>query len=153
LKHIDNKAALFESVELACQKHCALIIQAEHYPIVYECFFHAVGEVLGEAVTPEIRDAWSTYVLFIARVFIERELQIYEESSSRDYGWFGFKVRIALNLTIVTTQEFVLVEKKRETDTVYTYVFEPKDGRRLPSFQAGQYITLKLNGRTLSFDC
>lgn len=53
---------------------------------------YAVGVVLGDVVTPEIGAAWSSYVLWIARKFIERELEIYEQAALRDYGWFGFKV-------------------------------------------------------------
>lgn len=130
--HIDDPVGLRASIELACQKHCALTIQAEHYPIVYECFMYAVGVVLGDVVTPEIGAAWSSYVLWIARKFIERELEIYEQAALRDYGWFGFK-------------KFTVVEKTRDTDQVYSYVLEPQDHKRLPSFQAGQYITLRFD--------
>lgn len=85
------------AIELAAQKHCALQVRAEHYPIVYECFMWAVGQVLGEAVTPEVEDAWGKVVLYIARAMIERELEIYHEQQAKDFGWFGWKVRIAQN--------------------------------------------------------
>jgi hypothetical protein len=31
-------------LELTAQKHCAMHVQAEHYPIVYECFMEAVAK-------------------------------------------------------------------------------------------------------------
>jgi nitric oxide dioxygenase len=83
---------LRQAIELAAQKHCALQVRAEHYPIVYESFMWAVGEVLGEAVTPEVADAWGKVVLFIARAMIERELEIYAEQQAKNFGWFGWKV-------------------------------------------------------------
>jgi hemoglobin-like flavoprotein len=47
--------------------------------------------VLGSAVTPEIGAAWSKAVLYIARVFIERELEIYKTGLEAVGGWFGFR--------------------------------------------------------------
>jgi nitric oxide dioxygenase len=36
-------------------RHCALSILPEHYGIVHENLMIAIGDVLGDAVTPEVR--------------------------------------------------------------------------------------------------
>jgi hemoglobin-like flavoprotein len=52
--NIDNLGAIGPAVELIAHKHCALGIQPEQYPIVGKHLLDAIGEVLGDAVTPEI---------------------------------------------------------------------------------------------------
>jgi len=91
---------------------------------------HAVGQVLGAAVTTEVADAWGKVVLYIARAFIQRETEIYEEKLNKDNGWFGWK-------------KFVVTDKRRDTDTIYTYVLTPADGSKIPKIGAGKYITLR----------
>eukprot|EP01127_Copromyxa_protea_P008614 TRINITY_DN1980_c0_g1_i1.p1 TRINITY_DN1980_c0_g1~~TRINITY_DN1980_c0_g1_i1.p1 ORF type:complete len:457 (-),score=72.67 TRINITY_DN1980_c0_g1_i1:59-1396(-) len=130
--HLGSAKDLRESMELAAQKHCALSIRAEHYPIVYECFMHAVGQVLGDAVTEEIAAAWGKVVLFIARAFIEREVEIYESAVNKPNGWFGWK-------------EFTVTNKVAETADIVSLTLEPKDGSKLPDFTSGQYISLRLH--------
>ena len=129
--HLNDPVGLKAAIELAAQKHCALQVRAEHYPIVYECFMWAVGQVLGGAVTPEVADAWSKVVLYIARAFIQREVEIYKEAQNSDFGWFGWK-------------EFVCTDKRRDTDLIYTFVFATKDNMPLPKVGPGKYITLRI---------
>jgi len=129
--HLNDPEGLRIAIELAAQKHCALQVKAEHYPIVYECFMWAVGQVLGAAVTTEVADAWGKVVLYIARAFIEREVEIYDNALNTENGWFGWK-------------DFVCTEKKRETDAIYTFSLAPADGKALPKLDAGgKYITLR----------
>lgn len=49
--------AASEAMTAAISKHVSLGIQPEHYPMVGECLMAAIGEVLGDAVTPDIADA------------------------------------------------------------------------------------------------
>jgi nitric oxide dioxygenase len=130
---VGDPAKLKEAVELAAQKHCSLGVQAQHYPIVHDCLMEAVGIVLGAAVTPEVAAAWSKVVLYIARVFIERECEIYDEKMTTKGGWFGFR-------------EFVVAEKKPESDLITSFVLKPTDGGPLPPYRSGQYTTLRLHG-------
>lgn len=130
--HLNDPEGLRASIELAAQKHCALQVKAEHYPIVYECFMWAVGQVLGDAVTAEVADAWGKVVLYIARAFIEREVEIYDHAQSVENGWFGWR-------------DFKCVDKKRETDSIYTFTLSPADGLPVPKVESGgKYITLRM---------
>jgi len=116
-------------LELTAQKHCALGVKAEHYPIVHECFMEAVAKVLGEAVTPEVADAWSKVVLYQARAYIEREADIYRKMAEVG-GWMGFK-------------NFLVSDIKKETSEITSYTF--KSVEKLPKYTPGSYIAIRMN--------
>src|SRR4249919_2009856 len=80
--NIDNLAALGPAVELIAQKHCSLGIQSEHYPIVGKHLLAAIKDVLGDAATDEVIDAWSEAYGFLAQIFIGRETAIYREQAT-----------------------------------------------------------------------
>lgn len=56
--HIDDLGVLSPAVEKICQKHASLYIKPEHYDIVGTYLLRAMGDVLGDALTPEILEAW-----------------------------------------------------------------------------------------------
>src|SRR6056300_32105 len=75
--NIESLENLSEAVERICEKHCALQLQPEDYQFVHDNFMEAVGEVLGEAVTPEISAAWSEAIMALANIFIQTEKNLY----------------------------------------------------------------------------
>ncbi|TWT92986.1 NO-inducible flavohemoprotein [Neorhodopirellula pilleata] len=129
--HIDNPAVLMPAVELIAQKHCSLGIKAEHYPIVGANLLGAIGDVMGDAATPEIVDAVGEAYGFLAEIFIARENAIYQEQTAAPGGWNG-------------TREFIVAKKIRESDLVTSFYLKPADEGPLPSFQPGQYITVHI---------
>lgn len=56
--HIDDLGALSPAVEKICHKHASLYIRPEHYDIVGTYLLRAMGDILGDALTPEILEAW-----------------------------------------------------------------------------------------------
>ena len=66
--HIDDLGALSPAVEKICQKHASLYIRPEHYDIVGTYLLRAMGEVLGEALTPDILKAWETAYWQLAKI-------------------------------------------------------------------------------------
>ncbi|MGL6249842.1 MAG: globin domain-containing protein, partial [Billgrantia desiderata] len=60
-----------EVLGIVVEKHVSLGIQPDQYPIVGECLMAAIGEVLGEAVTPDIANAWSALYGELAGLLIE----------------------------------------------------------------------------------
>jgi nitric oxide dioxygenase len=56
--YIDDLGVLSPAIEKICQKHVSLYVRPEHYDIVGTYLLRAMGEVLGEALTPEILAAW-----------------------------------------------------------------------------------------------
>ncbi len=130
--HIDNPAVLMPAVELIAQKHCSLGIKAEHYPIVGSNLLGAIGDVMGEAATPEIVEAVAEAYGFLADIFIGREQAIYQEQASQPGGWNG-------------TRTFIVARKVPESDVVTSFYLTPEDEGPLPPFKPGQYITVHID--------
>lgn len=127
--NIDNLEALSTTVELIAQKHSSLQIKPEHYPIVGKNLLSSIQEVLGEAASDEVIKAWSEAYEFLANILINREKQIYNQHVSNHGGWNGFKT-------------FHVIKKKEESSVITSFYLSPKDGKPLPLFKPGQYITL-----------
>lgn len=113
--NIDNLAALGPAVELIAQKHCALMIKPEHYPIVGKHLLVAIKDVLGDAVTDEVRDAWAEAYGLLAKVLIDREAEIYREQAAKQGGWNGYR-------------PFVVDRKVKESEIVTSFYLKPADG-------------------------
>lgn len=129
-QHIDNPAALAGAVELIAQKHASLGIKAEHYPIVGKHLLASIREVLGEAATDEIINAWAEAYGVLADIFIQREAEVYAHHEAH-HGWSGFK-------------SFTVARKTQESDTITSFYLKPADGGALTPFEAGQYLTVRL---------
>ncbi|SEK75482.1 NO-inducible flavohemoprotein [Halomonas daqiaonensis] len=112
-------------------KHVSLGIQPDQYPIVGECLMAAIGEVLGEAVTPEIATAWSGLYEELAGLLIELEDHRYREFEGRPGGWRG-------------TRRFRIADTRQESAVVRSFVLEPEDGGPVAGHQPGQFIGVRL---------
>ncbi len=80
-QNIDNLEVIMPVVKRIGEKHCDLLIKEEHYPIVGSNLLVAIKEVLGNAATDEIIEAWGKAYDVIAQTFIDVEKEIY---ASRD---------------------------------------------------------------------
>lgn len=130
--NIDNLDVLGGAVELIAQKHASLQIKAEHYPIVGENLLASIREVLGPAATDEIIDAWAKAYGLLADILIGREAEIYDENAKIPGGWEGFK-------------DFIVDRKENESTLITSFYLKAKDGKPLPMFLPGQYITVKFD--------
>ncbi|MGM8850610.1 NO-inducible flavohemoprotein [Salinicola sp. V024] len=130
-QHIDNPVVLGQAIEVIAQKHTSLTIQPEHYPIVGENLLASIREVLGDAATDDVIDAWAAAYGQLADVFIQREKDIYAGQDER-YGWSGFK-------------PFVVARRQVESDNIVSIYFEPVDGQPLAEHQPGQYVSIRLH--------
>lgn len=130
--HIEEPAALGPAIELIAHKHCSLGIQPEHYPIVGKHLLDAIGDVMGDAATEEVVAAVAEAYGFLADVLIEREAEIYREQRERDGGWNGYR-------------SFVVDRKVPESDVVTSFYLRPADGGAVPSYRAGQYVTVRID--------
>ncbi|XXM70689.1 NO-inducible flavohemoprotein [Lysinibacillus sphaericus] len=130
-KHIDQLEALLPVVKQIAHKHRSLGIKPEHYPIVGEHLLGAIKEVLGDAATDEIIGAWADAYGVIAGVFIDVEEQMYVEAESREAGFRDFK-------------PFVVAKKVKESDVITSFYLKPQDGEKVPSYNPGQYISVRV---------
>jgi len=77
--NIDNLGALGKGIETIAQAHVKTKIKPEHYPLVGGALLSAIEEVLGEAASADIMNAWKEAYFFLADVLIKREEQLYAE--------------------------------------------------------------------------
>lgn len=120
-----------EVMATVVSKHVSLGIRPDQYPIVGECLMAAIGEVLGEAVTPEIADAWSALYEELAGLLIEQENQRYHQFAMLPGGWRG-------------TRTFRIAETRQESRVIRSFVLAPEDGGPVADFAPGQFIGVKL---------
>lgn len=108
-------------------KHASIGIQAGHYEMIRFHLFAAIGEVLGDAVTPAVAAAWHQVYTLMANSLISQEAALYDSAGvPHGHVW---------RLVIVSEVEY-------DGARVATFVLRSLDGRPLPGFQPGQYISL-----------
>lgn len=127
--HIDKLSMLGDAVESIAQKHTSFSIPKEAYPIVGENLLIAIKEVLGDAATTEIIDAWAEAYGDLAAIFVTREEEIYTSREKVVGGFRGFK-------------DFIVIKKEEESRVITSFYLKRKDGAPIPKFKAGQYIAL-----------
>lgn len=76
-ENIDNLSKIAPLVDKIGDRHCDSAVKEEHYPIVGKHLLIAIKEVLGDAATDEVIEAWGKAYNVIAQVFIDREKEIY----------------------------------------------------------------------------
>ena len=131
-KNIDRLEGLGNLPAQIINKHVALQVQAEHYPIVGACLLRAIREVLGaEIATDEVIDAWGAAYQQLADILIAAERSIYEQTASAEGGWRG-------------ARDFKLVKKEAESAEITSFYLEPADGGAVIAHQPGQYIGLRV---------
>ncbi|MBU8791869.1 NO-inducible flavohemoprotein [Oceanobacillus caeni] len=129
-EHIDNLDAIKPVITRVTEKHRAIGIKPEQYPVVGETLLEAVKDVLGETATEEILTAWGKAYNYIADAFISIEKELYEKAKSAPGGWEGYR-------------EFVVDKKVDESDIITSFYLRPKDDEPIADYQAGQYLTTK----------
>ncbi|MDE1184302.1 NO-inducible flavohemoprotein [Paraburkholderia sp.] len=131
-RHIDELEKLGGLVGQIINKHVALNILPEHYPIVGTCLLASIREVLGEEIaTDAVIDAWAAAYGQLADLLIGLETQIYDDKAHAPGGWRG-------------TRPFRVARKVRESDEITSFYLQPADGAAILDFHPGQYTGLRL---------
>ena len=126
--NIDALGNLSAALELICHKHASLYITPEQYAIVGEHLLATMKEVLGDACTAEILDAWGAAYWALADIMIAKEAGLYESAGA----WKNWK-------------EFKIVRKERESDEITSFYFEPvEEVFEIPKFKPGQYVSVNV---------
>ncbi len=129
--NIDNLDALTGAVKRIAHKHTSFTILPEHYPIVGKHLLEAVAEVLGDAATDDILQAWTEAYNFLADLLINLEESIYKRTEEQPGGWHG-------------TRDFRVCRKEPESEVITSFYLEPVDGKPVIDFKPGQYIGIYL---------
>ena len=130
-ENIDDPSVLKEAVNRIANKHVSLDIRPEHYAIVGKHLVASISEVLGNAATPELIDAWTTAYSELAAIFISAEADLYSGSVAKEGGWTGWR-------------PFIVKKKQRESREITSFYLYPADGGKIASFIPGQYLTVRL---------
>ena len=130
-ENIENLPALLGAVAHIANKHVSVGIRAEHYPIVGKHLIASIKEVLGDAATPELIDAWTASYIQLADVLIGAEKAIYDKNAVAEGGWTGWRF-------------FKVAEKSKQTDNVTSFKLVPVDNGKMPEVKAGQYISVRV---------
>lgn len=131
-RHIDRLGALGDLVGQIINKHVALQILPEHYPIVGRCLLRAIEEVLGkEVATAAVLAAWAAAYGQLADILIEAEEGLYQAKEHAAGGWRGGRA-------------FRLARRQRESAEIVSFYLEPVDGRPVLKAEPGQYIGLRV---------
>jgi nitric oxide dioxygenase len=110
-------------------KHASLGIHPEQYQLVHDNLMWAIGDVLGDAVTPEIAAAWDEVYWLMANTLISQERGLYSARGVRPRTLW---------------REWEVAEKIRETDDVDTLVVRRIDDRLVKASLPGQYVTVQM---------
>src|SRR5512143_1275406 len=130
-RNIDNLGVLASRVERITQKHVGLNILPQHYPFVAEALLGAIKDVLGEAATAEVLDAWGEAYWFLADLLMAREAALYARLAAGPGGWNGWR-------------DFAVESTTPESEIIRSFVLVPTDGRGVIRHRPGQYLTFAL---------
>lgn len=75
--NIDNLGAMDKAVETMAKRHVKTNVKPEHYPMVGTSLLQAIKDVLGDAATDEVLDAWKEAYFFLGDILIQREKELY----------------------------------------------------------------------------
>lgn len=130
-ENIENLKPLLGAVAHIANKHVSVGIRAEHYPIVGKHLIASIKDVLGEAATPELIDAWTAAYTRLADILIGAEKNIYDKNAVVEGGWTGWRF-------------FKVAEKSKQTNDVTSFKLVPVDHGKMPDVKAGQYISVRV---------
>ncbi|MFA7765283.1 globin domain-containing protein [Streptomyces sp. NRRL S-448] len=110
-------------------KHASLGVTREQYAIVHQHLFEAIAEVLGEAVTPEVAEAWDEVYWLMANALIALEERLYAEQ------------RVVAG---DVWREWTVTDRVAETADCTTFRIAPADGSPAPAHRPGQYVSVQV---------
>lgn len=110
-------------------KHVSLGIQARQYTIVGHYLLNAVGTVLGDAVTAEVRAAWDEVYWLFGCSLIAEEGKLYAlGGTDPEHPWRKHRV----------------VERIEESEDVISLLLAPDSGEAAPH-RTGQYVAIAVD--------
>ena len=130
-ENIEDPSVLLHAVTKIGHKHVSLDIRPEHYAIVGRHLIASIGEVLGEAATPALLDAWAAAYGELAGLMSGLESGLYQKAVNQEGGWTGWR-------------PFTVRQKTEESAEITSFYLYPNDGGKVADFLPGQYVSLRL---------
>lgn len=130
-ENIANPSVLMPVVDRIGHKHVSLDIRPEHYLIVGKHLIASIKEVLGDAATPAILEAWTAAYQQLANLMAGHEAHLYEQKTIKPSGWTGWR-------------PFKVGKKSMESAEITSFYLYPTDGGKVMSHVPGQFISIRL---------
>ena len=130
-EHIEDPSVLMPVVDSIGHKHTSLDIRPEHYSIVGKHLIASIQEVLGEAATLELTEAWTAAYNQLAAIMTGHEQHLYNKHTEQEGGWSGWR-------------PFIVKQKVVESTEITSFYLYPADGGAVEAHLPGQYISLRL---------
>ncbi|WP_030735988.1 globin domain-containing protein [Streptomyces griseus] len=127
VEHPDTRPDVM--LERIAHKHASLGVTPDQYEVVHTHLFAAIADVLGDAVTPEVAEAWDEVYWLMANALIAVETRLYARRGvTAGDVWHTWEVAARIE----------------ETEDVATFVLRPADDTPAPAFRAGQYVSVQV---------
>lgn len=126
--HMDKPAKIGPVLDRIAHKHVSLGIAPAQYTIVGRHLLASIGEVLGDAITSDIAQAWDEVYWLMASELIAREARLYQERNWQAGDWLEVKV----------------LKKEHTSEDTVALTLGDATGAPLPSFLPGQYLSVAL---------
>ncbi|MFF3156954.1 globin domain-containing protein [Streptomyces sp. NPDC057910] len=110
-------------------KHASLGVTAGQYELVHRHLFAAIAEVLGEAATAEVAEAWDEVYWLMANALTGIEARLYAEQNV---------------LAGDVWREWTVAGRTEETADCATFRLRTADGSPAPAFKPGQYVSVQV---------
>lgn len=130
-ENISNPAVLMPAVDLIGHKHTSLNVQPEQYQIVGTHLLASIKEVLQDAATDEVLEAWALAYQQLADLMIGHEKKMYDRKTEEEGSWTGWR-------------KFIVKSKVEESSEIVSFYLTPKDGQKIPQHQPGQFLSIKV---------
>jgi nitric oxide dioxygenase len=131
IEHLDNLEVMKPQMTRLSNKHRAVTVKPEHFPIVGKYLLPAIKENLGSKNTPEVSAAWDALYSLMASIFIKQEKELYAQlgNDERDKGFVPF--------TVTKKEEIA-------SGPTFSLTLERADGGKIWNITNGQYITVQI---------
>jgi nitric oxide dioxygenase len=127
---VNHPERLPESLlQRVAHKHASLGLRPDQYQVVYDNLMWAIGDVLGDAVTPEVAAAWSEVYWLMAFALAHMERGLYSARAVRPE---------------IVYRDWQVEEKVRDTEDVVRFRVKRIDDRPVRTSLPGQYVSVKV---------
>ncbi|MFF8780196.1 globin domain-containing protein [Streptomyces sp. NPDC015140] len=109
-------------------KHASLGITSDQYKTVHRHLFAAIGDVLGDAVTPEVAAAWDEVYWLMANALMAVEARLYAKAGVAEGDVW---------------RRMEIVERREEGPDALSLVLRPADDHPAAPFRPGQYVSVR----------
>lgn len=130
-ENIANPGVLMPVVDMIGHKHTSLNVQPKQYDIVGIHLLASIKEVLQDAATDEVLEAWTLAYNQLADLMIGHERKMYQNKKEETGNWIGWR-------------SFIVKSKVEESSEIISFYLIPKDGKEIPNHLPGQYLSIKV---------